>query len=176
MDTRYSINPEQNTITYITDPDTGQRETTSIDSLIELLLWLKYREQDIRRMVFMNSPVQVRQPFGLINGFWVGLTEDRRKVKIRDEVLQSALKAEEKRVRANWVFDHMEEVKLKRGPVHLVQYDKDGKEMPLPFQTEYHEQDTPDFLIQDALYRLRQPEFWVDKPENLDLGKYAKTM
>lgn len=177
MNKRYNLDLEQDTITYTPDQDTGQQETFNLSDLVELLAWFKHREQDIRRLVFMSSPIDVRVPLHAAgNGFHVGTCGDRRLVKIKSSVLEDMVKTTEARVRSNWMYDQREQAEYKKGPVQLQQYDREGKEIPLPFPTEFSERDTPDFIIQEALYKIRQVEFWVDRPENMALGRYAKTL
>lgn len=175
MNKRYSIDVEQGTITFTPDLDTSEQETRSLDELLELLFWMKGREQDIRSITWTARPIDIRQPLRLVNGFYVGTCDDRRLVKVRAEAVENMLKSTEARVRANWLFDRKEEAQYKAGPVAIEQLDKDGKPMYPPAEN-VTEADTPDFLVQDALYKIRQVEFWVDRPENLSLGRYAKTL
>lgn len=175
MTKNYTIDEAAGTLTYIADPDTQERETLQLGDVVELLAWLKHREPDLRRIVFMAAPVDVRKPLRLVNGFYVGCCGDRRLVKIRAEALENMLHMVEQRVRTNWLFDRKEEAQYRAGPVLIEQIDKDGKPMYAPID-DVTEQDTPDHLIQPELYRVRQVEFWVDRPENLSLGRYSKTL
>lgn len=173
MTEKFTLDPDAGTLTYTHDLDTGQQETMQLSDLVETLFWLKRREDDLRRMVYMSTPITIRQPMHLIKGYWIGVSHERRAVKVTAAHWDEAMKTAEKRIRSNWVYDRMEDVQWKKGPVLVEQYDREGKPMYAPAE-DVNEADTPDYLVQDVLYRMRQPEYWQDRPENLD-GRYVKT-
>lgn len=173
MTKRYSIDTQAGILSYCPDEDTGVIETMRLDEAIEMLFYIKRREDDLRRMIFMSSPVTIRTPMHLVNSYWIGISQERRAVKVTAANWDEAMKTAERRVRSNWVHDRREDVAWKTGPVLVAQYDKDGRPMYPPAE-DVSEADTPDYLVQDVLYKMRQPEYWQDRPENLD-GRYVKT-
>jgi hypothetical protein len=125
-------------------------------------------------MVYKSAPVALRQPMKLVNGYYIGMTEERALVKVAADRWHTVMKEQELAVRRAWATNTNEKRRLDRGPVHLIPYDVHGQLMPHLASEEVTEADTPDFLIQEHMQRIRQPEWWVNRPDNLDAGKWAK--
>lgn len=164
---------DQEHVTFLLD--SGEQEVFTQQEYCEAILWLLRRQNDLRYQLHKLIPAEnIRQPMRLINGYVRGRLADRRLVCIKQEVYEQALQEAERVTRINWAFDVNDKRNLERGPVHLVQYDKDGKEIPYLPVEKVTPEDCPAFLIQEVIYKRMQPEYWVDKNDNLDLGKYDR--
>ncbi len=108
----YSI--EGDVIHYVADEDTGRVEDIRISDILEFFVWLKRRETDLRYLVH-NAPqlleirdipkLPKRQPLTRQGDYYVGITEDLLKVKVKAQVFEDYLKAIERKVRENWLYD-----------------------------------------------------------------------
>jgi hypothetical protein len=173
---RYNMDQEQGTIT-ITDEHTGQTETARLSELVELLFWLRSRESDLRGMVYKAAPITIRQAMRPVGGYYVGVVEQQgrgRPVKVKAERWQTVMQEQERIVRENWAFTVNDERKLKRGPIHLEQFDRQGNKIPYMAEEAVTAADAPLFLVQERLYTVSQPNWWVDREDNLQLGQWAK--
>lgn len=176
----YELDLETQELVYLKDKDTGERDVIPLSEVVEALAWLMRHGDTIRAMTYTFSPVNFRRPMHLVNDcYYVGTTEDRRLVKISAEVWQRTMQEQERIIRANWLRGKRE---AKEGVVEIVTMDNSGNPIKDPrfpglldgLKEELTSSDCPDWLIQEKMYPLRQVEYWVDRPENLDLGKYQR--
>lgn len=172
----YTINEKDKTVTRVVDADTGQTETASIDELLELLFYLKGREDDLRFTVFHSLPLTIARPWSLINGYMVAITKERRAVKVKADVYQKFLVDQEQVLRENWLARKQEERALReRGPyMHIDQIDARGNVIPPVPEIEWTTADAPLNVINEYLLRFQSPDYWANRPENLDSQKTVK--
>jgi hypothetical protein len=139
----------------------------SAEWLAGILTWLQYRENDLRLLTFRNFPVETRQPMRLENGFYVGRTKDRKLVRVKADRWNEVLESERTKMREIYAVAREE-----RKHAHPV-WDRIDEVAGVARVDHSSEIDTETASIEAHLVKCRQVEWWVDRADNLSLGKWV---
>lgn len=173
----YHIDHKTGIITY-TDPHSGVEKQAQITDVLDLFFWLRSREDDLRRVVYNAFPVATARPMQLVNGHYIGCTEDRYAVKVEKARYEQVLREQELYVRQTWLAQKQaanEDKNRRSGNVYtLVRYNAIGQEIIPQEEPEPTIADTPDELVQAHMQKVYKPEWWINRPDNLELGVRLK--
>lgn len=172
--TRYSIDRERETLTFIKDEDTGETETARLEDLIESLMWLRSRERELRALVFERSPLDLYQRMHLVNGYYIGQAVEKMgtgqkpvAVKVTEADFTRELQRIEKSVRFHWAS----EINEKRSAGYVPIWNANGTLLNEDRAKMVSEEQAPDHLVYEAQQKVWQPEYWQHTEMNLDRGK-----
>ncbi len=179
----FTIDESEGIIRYRPIPDVDLEETIPISELLDMVLYFRSREYDIRRVVNKEFHREMERPLTLVGDAYLGITKEGARVTVAKADFDRVMAQSEQLIRENWLISVKEKRRGLRSGPELVILDEQGnptlpKDMhgnPIPPMPELMPASCPIEVVQEELSKRRTVDFWNTRNENKTRGQWAKT-